>query len=168
MFIPKSFYGGGEGDTLYGRVPNIDPISSGLISANQISSMASLNKNSIDFIATLTGNNSFKAQWFHYQVTAIDERYVSQFSPQDGINFVLPNRFSRPEGCWVDNSGNIYIADAGKDSVFKFSSFGEELQSFGGPELFNSPSGIAFFDRTLYVADSGNNRILRFILSTDL
>ncbi len=168
IFIPKSLLGGDEGDTLYGRVPNIDPISSGLVSANQISSMASLNKNNIDFIATLTGNNSFKAQWFHYQVTAIDERYVSQFVPQDGTGFVIPNRFSQPEGSWVDNAGNIYIADAGKDSVFKFDVFGEELQSFGGAQVFNSPHAVAFFDRTLYVADTGNNRILRFILSTDL
>ena len=168
IFHPKSFYGKGEGDTLIGRVANIDPVSSGLISANQISSMASLNKKNLDFIGTLTGNNNFKAQWFHYQVTAIDERYVSQFSPQDGVDFVIPNRFSQPEGSWVDNSGNIFIADAGKDSVYIFNSFGEELQSFGGRTVFKSPHGIAFFDRTLYVADTGNNRILRFILSTDL
>ncbi|NWF88967.1 MAG: hypothetical protein HXY50_05835 [Ignavibacteriaceae bacterium] len=168
IFYPKSFYGKGEGDTLVGRVANIDPVSSGLISANQISSLSSINKKNMDFVATLTGNNSFKAQWFHYQITAIDEKYVSQFSPQDGIGFVLPNRFSKPEGSWVDNSGNIYIADAEKDSIFKFNAFGEELQSFGGSRLFNSPYAVAFFDKTLYVVDTGNNRILRFILSTDL
>jgi hypothetical protein len=168
IFHPKSFYGKGEGDTLIGRVPNVDPLSSGLISANQISSMASLNKNNIDFIATLTGNNSFKAQWFHYQVTPIDEKYVSQFSPNEGVSFMIPNRFSRPEGSWVNEAGNIYIADASKDSIYEFNVFGEELHSFGGPGVFNSPYGVAFFDRTLYVADTGNNRILRFILSTDL
>lgn len=168
IFHPKSFYGKGDGDTLVGRVANVDPVSSGLISANQISSIRSVGKKNLDFVATLTGNNSFKAQWFHYQITAIDERYVSQFSPQDGISFVIPNRFSQPEGTWVDNDGNIFIADAGKDSVYKFSVFGEELQSFGGPSIFKSPYAVAFFDRTLYVADTGNNRILRFILSTDL
>ncbi|MDZ7623899.1 MAG: hypothetical protein U5J96_05550 [Ignavibacteriaceae bacterium] len=31
---------------------------------------------------------------------------------------------------------------------------------------FNEPHGVAFFDKTLYVADTGNNRIVRFILST--
>lgn len=168
IFHPKSFYNKGDGDTLVGRVANIDPISSGLISANQISSMSSINKKNLDFICTLIGNNSFKAQWFNYQITAIDERYVSKFSPQNGISFVIPDRFSKPQGSWVDNSGNIYIADAGKDSVYKFSVFGEELQSFGGLRVFNSPSGVAFFDKTLYVADTGNNRILRFTLSTDL
>lgn len=168
IFQPKSFYGKGDGDTLVGRVANVDPISSGLVSANQISSLRSLNKKNFDFIATLTGNNNFKSQWFHYQITQIDERYVSQFSPQDGIGFIIPNKFLQPEGSWVDNEGNIYIADAGKDSIYKFNSFGDELQSFGGPNIFKSPYSVAFFDRTLYVADTGNNRILRFILSTDL
>lgn len=168
IFHPKARYGKGDGDTLIGRVANIDPLSSGLISANQISSMSSINKRNFDFIATIIGENSFKAQWFNYQITAVDERYVSKFNPSDGISFAIPNRFLKPEGSWVDNSGNIFIADAGKDSVYKFSVFGEELQSFGGPSVFNSPSGVAFFDRTLYVADTGNNRILRFVLSTEL
>ncbi len=65
-------------------------------------------------------------------------------------------------------SGNIFVVDAAKDSVYKFNAFGNELQSFGGRDIFNNPHGVAFFDRTLYIADSGNNRILRFILSTDI
>lgn len=167
IFVPKSFFSQNEGDTLIGRVSNIDPISSGLVSANQISSLTSFNFG-IDFIATLTGNNSFKAQWFHYLVTPIDERYISQFTPGEGAEFVIPNKFEKPEGSCIDNSGNIFIADAGKDSIYKFNSFGDELQSFGGPDIFDQPYSLAFFDRTLYVLDTGNNRILRFILSTDI
>ncbi|HPI37889.1 MAG TPA: hypothetical protein PK397_08105 [Ignavibacteriaceae bacterium] len=168
IFHPKSFYGGGSGDTLIGRVANIDPISSGLISANQISSMTSLYKKNFDFIATLTGNNSFKAQWFNYEITALGEKYVSRFTPSDGVGFVVPNKFGKPEGCWVDASGNIYVADAQKDSIYKFNAFGEEQHSFGGPSIFNAPHGVAVFDKTLYVADTGNSRILRFNLSTDI
>lgn len=167
IFHPKSFYNNGEGDTLIGRVANIDPISSGLLSANQISSLTAFSNN-IDIIVTLTGNNNFKAQWFHYQVSAIDERYISRFSSFEGTDFTVPNKFEMPEGSCLDNSGNIFIADAGKDSIYKFNSFGDELQSFGGSNLFNQPHAVAFFDRTLYVLDTGNNRILRFILSTDL
>jgi len=167
IFHPKSFYNLGEGDTLIGRVANVDPISSGLVSANQISSLTSFSTG-IDFIATLTGNNSFKAQWFHYQITPIDERYISQFSSGSGADFVVPNKFENPEGSCLDNTSNIFIADAAKDSIYKFNSFGDELQSFGGSQLFNQPHAVAFFDRTLYVLDTGNNRILRFILSTDI
>jgi hypothetical protein len=43
--------------------------------------------------------------------------------------------------------------------------------SFGGkgsgPLQFNRPKSIAFFNRTLYVADAGNKRIARFRLTSD-
>ncbi len=169
IFIPKSlFRDGAEGDTLIGRVPNIDPLGQGPVSAFEISSLTSFNNQSIDIIITLTGGTSFKANWLHYQITPIDQRYVSNFSPASGLDLVIPNRFEHPEGSAMDPSGNIYIADAGKDSVYKFNAFGDELESFGGPEIFSQPHGVAFFDKTLYVADTGNNRILRFSLSTEL
>lgn len=168
LFHPKKRYGGTSGDTLIGRVPNIDPVSSGLVSANQVSSLTSFNKRNIDLVITLVGNNSFKTQWWTYFVSPLEEKYISRFSPNDGVEFAAPNKFDRPVGTAIDNAGNIFIADAGKDSIYKFSQFGEELQSFGGTSIFNQPSAVAFFDQTLYVVDKGNNRILRFILSTDL
>lgn len=167
QFHPKSRYGGTVGDTLIGRVPNIDPVSSGLVSANQVSSLTSFNRRSIDLVITLVGIGSFKTQWWTYFVSPLEEKYVSKFSPNDGVEFAVPNKFIRPTGTAIDNAGNIFIADAGKDSVFKFSQFGQELQSFGGSSIFKQPSAVAFFDQTLYVVDKGNNRILRFILSTD-
>ncbi len=169
IFSPKELFGTGEGDTLIGRVPNIDPLGQGVVSAYDISSLSSFEGQSIDILVTLTGDNSFKTQWLEYVITPVDQRYQSNFLPGSGVSFMIPNRFERPEGCTVDETGNIYVADAGKDSVYKFNTFGDELQSFGGiaPNLFNEPHGVAFFDKTLYVADTGNNRILRFILSTD-
>ncbi len=168
MFVPKSRYGGGEGDTLIGRVPNIEAVSSGFVTANGISSLASFDKRNIDVVVTLTGTTNFRAQQWNYVVTNLDEKYVTKFEPGDSVAFARPNRFVQPEGCTIDASGNIFIVDAAKDSVYKFNAFGNELQSFGGTDIFNQPHGVAFFDRTLYVADSGNNRILRFILSTDI
>lgn len=166
MFVPKP--GGGDGDTLIGRVPNIDPVSSGFVTANGISSLASFDKRNIDVVVTLTGTTNFKAQQWNYVVSNLDEKYETKFAPRDSVAFARPNRFEQPEGCTIDASGNIFVVDAAKDSVYKFNAFGNELQSFGGSDIFNQPHGVAFFDRTLYVADSGNNRILRFILSTDI
>ncbi len=173
---PKKLNAGGDilipadGDTLtIGRVPFIDPLSQGLISANGINSMFAFDKRNTDFIATLSGESSFKAQWFHFFSSGLEEKYISQFDPiRDGVSFVQPNRFTKPTGSCLDQFGNIFIADAGKDSVLKFNSSGDELQSFGGPNIFDSPHAVAFFDKILYVLDTGNNRILRFILSTDL
>jgi hypothetical protein len=170
IFVPKKIIGGEESDTLIGRVPNIDPIGQGPVSAYGISSMTSFDVQNIDIVITLTGDNSFKAQWLKYVITPIDQRYQSNFSPNSGVAFMIPNKFERPEGSAIDRSGNIYIADAGKDSIYKFNSFGDELQSFGafgGDDKFNQPHGVAFFDKTLYVADTGNDRVVRFILSTD-
>ena len=158
----------GSGDSLIGRVANISPTSGGLVSANQISSLASFNKRNIDIVVTMTGANSFKTQQWNYVITPIDERYRSAFSPSDGVAFSQPNTFSRPEGCTVDATGNIFVADAGKDSVYKFSQFGDKIIGFGGPSVFSEPYAVAYFDRIVYVADRGNNRILRFILSTDI
>ncbi|MDZ7262833.1 MAG: 6-bladed beta-propeller, partial [candidate division KSB1 bacterium] len=71
-----------------------------------------------------------------------------------------------------DNQGNIYVIDAGSDSLFKFTSTGKELHSFGGTgsgeKQFKNPHGVAHFNKTLYVADTGNDRIVRFKLSTDI
>jgi hypothetical protein len=167
IFSPKELLGiPSDEDTLIGRVPNIDPLGQGLVSAYNISSLTSFNDQTINMIVTLTGENSFKAQWLEYVITPIDQRYLSNFSP-GSVSFMIPNKFSRPEGSAVDLSRNIFIVDADRDSIYKFNSFGDELQSFGGPDLFNEPNGVAFFDKTLYVADTGNNRIVRFILSTE-
>jgi hypothetical protein len=164
MFEPKP----GGGDSLIGRVPNIDPLSSGLLSGNGINSMATFNRRNLDFVVTYEGNVSFKSQWFHYYISPAEEKYVSQFDPRDQVKYMDPGRFLNPTGSWVDAAGNIYIADAGKDSIYKFNAYGEELQSFGGENIFNKAYAVAFFDRTLYVVDAGANKILRFILSTDL
>jgi len=85
----------------------------------------------------------------------------------------------------ADARGHIFVVDAAKDSLFLFQSNGLEgvnpppgstfskavNVSFGGngngPRQFNNPSGVAYFDRIVYVADRGNNRISRFKLNTD-
>jgi len=62
--------------------------------------------------------------------------------------------------------------DAGRHHLLKFNSSGMEMHSFGelgsGEKQFNRSMGVAYFDKTVYVADTGNNRILRFKLSTDI
>lgn len=154
-------------DTLTGRVPLLEPLGTGLMSANRISSLTSFKGNKYDIIVTLIGDNSFKSQWLRY-VSNIDftgyENTLAPFYTQ----FMKVNKFAKPEDAALDNYNNIYIADAEKDSIFKFNSFGDELESFGGSKIFNSPHAVAFYDKTLYVADTENNRILRFILSTDI
>ncbi len=80
----------------------------------------------------------------------------------------------------LDRNGFIFAVDAGgsgtEPGFYRYSSLGKELQSvagFGdGDQEFNSPKGIAVLpfleEQIVFISDTGNNRILRFKLSTDL
>ncbi|MBL1211980.1 MAG: hypothetical protein HND52_01370 [Ignavibacteriae bacterium] len=156
---------GNRYDSFKEILPRFEPLGTGIRSTNEISSLTSFNFPTRDFIVTLE-TNSFKSQWLQFVRTADFEGYETRI--EVGREFMLPNKFGKPEDAAVDNANNIYIADSQKDSVFIFNSFGDELQSFGGSELFDSPHAVAFFDKTLYVLDTKNDRIVRFILSTEI
>ncbi len=167
IFVQKKLSNGTYKDSLVGRVPLLDPTGSGIMSANQVSSLTSYNSRNFNINLTLVGDNSFRFQPLEYISSPDFTGYRIALQPLSR-DLMMPGIFSQPEGSALDNSGNIFIADAGKDSIYKFNSFGDKLQIFGGSEIFNQPYGVAFYDKTLYVADTGNNRILRFILSTEL
>jgi NHL repeat len=154
------------------RVPaavNLEPNGLGILSASSPSGITSLRDFSADFIFCMVGENSFKVQW----ITPGEFGFTVRLNPAQGnFDIFKPGKFSQPQDVTVDTEGNIYVVDAGLDYLFKFSAAGEEQQSFGGTgsgeKQFKQPSGVGFFDRTLYVADTGNNRIVRFKLSTDI
>lgn len=97
------------------------------------------------------------------------------------------NKFKNPTGIAfsADARGHVFIVDSVTDSLYMFQSNGFEginpppgssqtkaiNVSFGGtgngPREFNNPSGVAYFDEIVYVADTGNNRIARYKLTTD-
>jgi DNA-binding beta-propeller fold protein YncE len=117
------------------------------------------------------GENSFKTQWFEYVSSQDFTGYQINLDPEESeSDLMTPGFFKKPEGSEIDPSGNIYVADSGeeKDSIYKFNSFGDKLIGFGGSSVFSEPYAVAYFDKVLYVADRGNNTILRFILSTDV
>lgn len=104
-----------------------------------------------------------------------------------------PNRFKQPYDVYIapDLTGYIFVTDIGTDSVYIFTNNGFEgvnppansnirrqiIASFGGsgadgvssgPFNFVDPTGICYFNRTIYVCDKGNNRVCRYRLNTDL
>lgn len=98
-----------------------------------------------------------------------------------------PYHFSQPSDITMagDGTGYIFVADAAKDSIFQFNGLGFEgvnapagsnskksvFASFGGTGTgltqFRRPTAVAYFNKILYVADAGNQRVLRFQLTTD-
>jgi len=156
-------------DSLIGRLPNFEATGSGLMSINELSGITTFNRKNYEIVTTQTGNTNFKVQWLRMIITNDYAGYVSKFDPDDPrVDILKIGKFGKPEDVTVDNSNNVYVIDSEKDSLFKFNQYGTEMHSFGGRELFKSPKGVAFFDRTLYICDTGNNRILRFMLSTDI
>ena len=116
-------------------------------------------------------NPTFKVQWYRMTAEGQTSNWQTKYATGAGIDLMRDNRFTTPTGLAVDPSGNVFVADAGADSVFRFTARGTELFSLGkskdGVKYFNQPYGVAYFDKTVYVADRGTGKILRFKLSTD-
>lgn len=147
-----------------------------------------------DFLFTSISNStSIKAQYIKFESSEFGSSYTlntslagQDTSKADGFMYT-PNRFTEPKGITIagDGSNFIFVSDAVKDSVYLFTLTGLEgvpppagytskkniNVSFGGsgfgPKQFRRPTALAYYDRTLYVCDAGNGRILRFKLSTE-
>lgn len=154
------------------RLSGFEVLGQGLLSLQKISSIAAFSNNNTDFIYTQSYSDQvFKIQWVVFN--DVDEIYGPKFTPTDNVDLLKTGVVSQPEDITIDNLGNIYVIDSERDSLYKFSSLGKlKRESFGGPGSspvqFQNPMGVAFFYKTLYICDTGNNRIIRFILSTDI
>ncbi|MEM6646291.1 MAG: hypothetical protein AAF730_08555 [Bacteroidota bacterium] len=116
-----------------------------------------------------------------------DKIQVAGF-PERGDGFLYEEfKFDSPSDLAfaADGTNYIFVLDAGKDSLFVFTGNGVEgvapppgatstrpvVVSFGGTgggaSQFRNPQGVAYGDRIVYVADTGNNRIARYRLNTD-
>jgi len=145
----------------------------GFTSIQKVTGIATMpTKRLVDYVFCQSGTTSlFKVQWIQLLVVGQTTDYESKFSANSSALSTV-NRFQSPRGVTFDPAGNLYVVDAQTDSLYRFSSNGSEHYSFGGfgsgDRQFNQPSGVAYFDQTIYVADAGNNRIMRFKLSTEL
>jgi hypothetical protein len=147
-----------KNDTPRPRVewPGLPVDGTGLATLTSPTSITTFPRITNDFVFTQVGEKSlFRTQWITQRTTGDITQWESYFTPaRDGdLDFLRVS---------------LYVIDAGLDSLFKFNPSGFIVQAFGGADAFAHPEGVAFFDRTLYIADTGNNRILRYVLSTDL
>lgn len=146
-----------------------------------------------DFIFTSTSSaTTLKVQYITVSETengvsyTVREMTTGDTSKADGFLYT-PLRFGSPADVTYSGDGTnyIFVVDSEKDSLYQFTNTGLEgvappagssgtkniLVSFGGTGTgltqFSQPSGVAYLERVLYVADAGNGRVLRFQLTTD-
>jgi hypothetical protein len=137
----------------------------------------------------------YKTLWIRQQnseeagTVYLENQNMLNFDTTKASRFLYDSfRFGKPADICVapDETNYIFVIDSEKDSLFQFTSLGFEgvnpprnsgltkqvIASFGGrgsgPFQFNQPQGVAYMRRIVYVADTGNGRIMRFKLSTDL
>ncbi len=79
-----------------------------------------------------------------------------------GVLTQLSGSFMTPEGATVDALGNVYVADAGTNSITEFASGGTTGTPVStGSVTLNAPSGVAVDGAgDIYIADAGNNRLV--------
>lgn len=140
------------------------------------------------------GDIDFRVLWITAELTTDGMEYkqntqllAQDTTKADGFMYE-PGKFKKPVDVTVagDDNGYIFVVDEELNKLFQFQSNGEEgvnppagadqsskkiIVSFGekgvGPKQFDKPSGVAYFNKVVYVADKGNNRILRYRLTTD-
>lgn len=136
-------------------------------SIEKVSSIITIKNNPPDFVITRSSMDTLnlnKVIYFEYNTVngTFDPKYTS--ASQDIVNI----KFGSPDAIAVDNNYALYVIDSYRNYFYKFSSNGKLLkESFGGATIFNNPKGITIFNKVVYIADSGNDRILRYKLSTD-
>ncbi|MFA5404435.1 MAG: hypothetical protein WC358_05835 [Ignavibacteria bacterium] len=136
-------------------------------SIENISSALTIINSSTDFIITRSSqdtNRLNKVIYFEYNSVngTYDPKYTS--TSQDLVNM----KFGSPDAIVMDANYAIYVIDSYRNHLFKFNNNGKLLrESFGDLTIFNNPKGISYFNKVVYIADTGNDRILRYKLSTD-
>jgi len=148
------------------------------------------NEDSPGFWFTQTGRTSLLFNSFKIQdVTTRTMEGQIMLIPNTGYigtDIYDANNFWNPEDIALDRQGFIFIVDAGRPitcadttlpapGFYRFSPTGGILQKVvglgTGEKQFNNPKGIAVSpyldDQTVYVADTDNDRIMLFKLSTD-
>jgi hypothetical protein len=141
-------------------------------SIENVSGITVAKNSSTDFIITRNTNDSTslnKVIYFIYNDVngTYDPKYNSPL--QDIAN----TKFGTPNGLVQDVNSNIFVVDALRNHLYKFNTSGKLLvESFGtlGSDVhqLRYPKGVAWYNKILYIADTGNNRIVRYKLSTDL
>ena len=141
---------------------------SSFYSIENIWGITSVKNSPTDFIITRSSADTAtlnKVIWFEYN--NVNGTYDPKFT-SSGTGIVSA-KFGQPDDVVQDNNLSVFVIDSYRNYLYKFNSSGKFMsESFGGEGKFSNPKGVAFYNKVVYIADTGNNRIVRYKLSTDL
>ncbi|MEN3027108.1 MAG: hypothetical protein ABDH31_05295 [Chlorobiota bacterium] len=160
----------GADDRLQSPIPVLRPVGIALNAIEQLSGLA-LSANGRELVFCQRGEAmQYRVQWLTY-VTGEGAGWTQKFDPTRQNPTVLqPGRFIAPEGVAFDAAGSVYVVDVETDSLYVLSPSGMLVRGYRGEGVFRlrAPSGVAVYNRTVYIADAANGRIVRLRLSTDI
>ena len=129
-----------------------------------------------DFVLTHSSEGvAYGVVWMRYEKSADFHGWLPKFDPANpedrSRDFLRPFLYLLPEAVAIDRGRrDVFIADAGRESISKFNSRGQfKAESFGSVRSGSSmkrPTGLAFFEEILYVLDGQKGEIQRYRLST--
>lgn len=93
--------------------------------------------------------------------------WVTEPDPSWGSSVFEASRLRRPMAIAAGADGDVFVADAGANRIFSFTSSGRPLRSWGGtgsaPGQLRDPQALAVdASGYIYVADTGNDRVEKF------
>ena len=153
-------------------LPGLQSSGSSFYSVENVSGICAARNSATDFIITRSTPDTTtlnKVLWFTYDV--VNGTYDPKFT--ESSLGIVNSKFGKPDDVVQDQNSNVFVIDSYRNYMWKFSNSGKFMkESFGGlgtgAGKFNNPKGIAFYNRVIYIADTDNNRIVRYKLSTDL
>lgn len=122
------------------------------------------NNNTFVYVADTDNNRVVK---FRYDSNDEEDglTYITEVGRTDGNSGTGNREFNQPIGLAADRCGNVWVADSFNDRVAVFDKGLEFIDNFD--QNFDTPTGVALGpdQDVLYVADSDNNRIVKFDLT---
>lgn len=153
-------------------LPGFQSSGSSFYSIENVSGICGVRNSSTDFIITRSTPDTTtlnKVLWFMYD--NVNGTYDPKFT--ESSLGIVSAKFGKPDDVVQDPNQSVFVIDSYRNYLWKFNVTGKLMsESFGGlgteSGKFNNPKGIAFYNKVIYIADTDNNRIVRYRLSTDL
>jgi YD repeat-containing protein len=120
-------------------------------------------------IAVDSKGNLWVADTWKYRIEEFSS--TGAFIRAVGSNGTASGQFKEPKRLTAGPENDVWVSDTGNNRVQVFSPTGEYKYQFGtagsGNEQFNTPTGITIHGENVYVTDSSNNRVEKWLIKSN-